>query len=82
MNNNYAASRLKHAFFQAIESLEILPREINHLPRLMSDDEENEISHEKLLTIAIEGLRIHLVETDTYLLSQTLTSPTMILHSE
>ena len=67
MNNKHDASELKHTLAQTIEFLEILPREINHLLRLMYDHEENEISHEKLLAIAIDGLRIRLIEADAYL---------------
>jgi hypothetical protein len=67
MNNKHDASELKHTLAQTIEFLEILPREINHLLRLSHSDETNEISHEKLLAIALDGLRIRLIEADAYL---------------
>ena len=67
MNSDYAAPDLRHTLAQTIDFLAILPREIDHLLRLSHDHEENEISHEKLLAIAMDGLRIRLIEADAYL---------------
>ena len=67
MNSDYANSDLRQTLAQTIEFLGILPREINHLLRLSHSDESNEISHETLLGIALDGLRIRLIEADAYL---------------
>ena len=67
MNSDYANSDLRQTLAQTIELLGILPREINHLLRLSHSDESNEISHETLLVIALDGLRIRLIEADAYL---------------